>query len=574
MPSPTAHLGDWDVLLLLGVGFLGGLITAISPCIIPVLPVIAAGGSTGGGPWRPFAIVGGLVASFTVFTLAGGELLSLLHLPQDLLRWLGITMLFVLAAGLVWPGLGDLLERPFARLGARSSDGFAGGTANGALLGVSLGVVFVPCAGPVLATISAVAATHRVGLTAVLLTLAYALGAAVPLLALAIVARRTTTGFKALRSHLPLVRRIAGVVVGLTALVLALNLTTPLTAVPGYTSSLEDHLEQSSGAESQLRALQGEHAKNDATKQTAAAGALPELGTAPQFAGITRWLNTPGDRPVSLSGLRGKVVLVDFWTYSCINCQRELPHVEAWYAEYHRYGLDVVGVHTPEFPFEYVVSNVQSAVGRLGVKFPVAIDDGYKTWDAYSNEYWPAEYLIDQNGQVRHTAFGEGEYGTTENDIRLLLEAAGAHHLPPPTDVPNRTPNQELTTETYLGSTRFTGQRYLGSAVLESRASSYTLDPDLSSGEFSFGGTWTQNAWEITAGKSAKLDLDYMADDVYLVLGGTGTVSVSVNGVHTQTVHVSGVPDLYTLVSSASWHTGQLALTASPGVKAYDFTFG
>ena len=562
------------MLLLLGVGFLGGLITALSPCIIPVLPVIAAGGSTGGGPGRPFAIIGGMVASFTAFTLAGGELLSLLHLPQDLLRDLGIALLFVLAAGLMVPALGDLLERPFARLGAPTAGGFAGGTANGAVLGASLGLVFVPCAGPVLAAISAVAATHRVGLTAVLLTLAYALGAALPLLALAIVARRTTTGWKALRSRMPLVRRVAGVVLALTALLLAFDLTTPLTAVPGYASAIEDHIEQAPGVENQLRDLQGQHGRGFSSGQTAAAGALPDLGRAPAFTGITRWLNTPGDRPLTLSGLRGKVVLVDFWTYSCINCQRELPHVEAWYAKYHRYGLEVVGVHTPEFPFEHVVSNVQAAVGRLGVRFPVAIDDNYATWNAYANEYWPAEYLIDQNGEVRRTAFGEGGYPTTESDIRLLLEAGGARHLPPPTELADRTPTQELTTETYLGSTRFDGERYLGSAVLESRPASYRIAGGLPSGDFSFGGTWTQHAWEITAGRGAQIALSYMADDVYLVLGGTGAVSVSVNGVHTKTVQVSGVPDLYTLVSSASFHTGLLTLSVSPGVQAYDFTFG
>lgn len=558
------------MLLLLAVGFVGGLITALSPCIVPVLPVIAAGGSTGAGRWRPHAIVGGMVASFSLFTLVGGSLLSVVHLPQDFLRDLGIALLFALAAGLLVPALGTLLERPFARLGAKSTSG----SANGVVLGVSLGLVYVPCAGPVLAAISAVAATHRVGVTAALLTLSYALGTGVPLLALALVARRTTTGWKALRSRVPAVRVAAGAVLALVALALALNVTGPLTSVPGYASALEDHIEQAPGVEGQLRALQGEHGTDYAARQTLGAGALPDLGQAPEFAGITRWLNTPGGRPLALAGLRGKVVLVDFWTYSCINCERELPHVEAWYAEYHRYGFEVVGVHTPEFPFEHVVSNVQAAADRLGVRFPVAIDDDYKTWDAYGNEYWPAEYLIDQNGEVRHTAFGEGEYSTTESDIRLLLMAGGARTLPPPTDVPDRTPTRELTTETYLGYTRFDGDRYLGSPVLEGRSATYRLDNDLPSDDVSFGGTWTQNAWETTAGAGAELELAYMADDVYLVLGGQGTVSVSVDGVHARTVDVSGVPDLYTMVSSSSFHTGVLTLQLSPGLEAYDFTFG
>jgi cytochrome c biogenesis protein CcdA/thiol-disulfide isomerase/thioredoxin len=558
------------VLLLVVVGFLGGLITGISPCIIPVLPVIAAGGSVGGSRWRPVAIIGGLVASFSVFVLVGASLLSALGLPDDFLHDLAIAMLFVLAAGLVVPQIGALLERPFARVGGRP----ASGSANGFVLGLSLGLVFVPCAGPVLTTVDAAAGNHRVGFTVVLLTVAFALGVAVPLLALAYLSRRATATFGVLRAHMPVVRRVAGVVVALVAVAIICNVTTALRGIPGYSTTLQHRIDRAAGVTGQLHALKGEHGKDYAAAQTPAAGALPALGRAPTFAGITEWLNTPGGRPLTLSSLRGKVVLVDFWTYSCINCQRELPHVEAWYREYHRYGLEVVGVHTPEFPFEYVASNVEAAVGRLGVRFPVAVDDHYKTWDAYNNTYWPAEYLIDQNGEIRHTAFGEGQYATTEGDIRLLLEARGARSLPPPTEVPNRAPTRPVTTETYLGYVRFDGERYLGSPVLESRAATYHLASDLSTGEVSFGGTWTQEAWEITAGKGAQIELSYMADDVYLVLGGKGRVSVSVNGVHMKTVQVSGLPDLYTMVSSSTYHTGLLTLSASPGVKAYDFTFG
>ncbi|MGH9092201.1 MAG: cytochrome c biogenesis protein CcdA [Acidimicrobiales bacterium] len=558
------------MLVLLGVGFLGGLITGLSPCIVPVLPAVVAGGSSGASRRRPYAVIAGLVASFSLFTLVGGQLLRLLHLPQDVLRDLGIGLLLLLAVGLVVPRLGELLERPFARLGS-GRVAHAGG---GFVLGASLGLVFVPCAGPVLAAISAVAATDRVGVTAVLLTLAYALGAAVPLLVLAVVAQRATSGWGALRRRMPAVRRVAGVVLGLTAVVIALGLTTPLADVPGYTSSLEDHVEQSAGVSRQLAGLQGEHGQNVAAGQTPAAGALPALGQAPDFTGISRWLGTPGGRPLSIGGLRGKVVLVDFWTYSCINCQRELPHVEAWYREYHRYGFEVVGVHTPEFPFEHVVGNVAAAAHRLGVRFPVAVDNGYKTWDAYRNEYWPAEYLVDQDGEIRHTAFGEGGYATTEQDIRLLLMADGAHHLPPPTEVPNREPTQEVTTETYLGYARFDGERYIGSPVMPRRMAAYRLAASVPTDDLSLGGAWTQEPWELTAGHGAELALRYQASDVYLVLGGHGTAQVSVDGVHRATVDVAGVPDLYTLLASAMRTNGLLTVRLSPGVMAYDFTFG
>ena len=169
---------------------------------------------------------------------------------------------------------------------------------------------------------------------------------------------------------------------------------------------------------------------------------LPNLGRAPNFTGITAWFNTPGNKPLALSQLRGKVVLIDFWTYSCINCQRALPHVEGWYNDYKKDGLVVVGVSAPEFAFEHVVSNVESAAGSLGIDYPVAVDDNLATWDAYNNEYWPAEYLIDPTGIVRAYDFGEGGYSSMENNIRMLLAANGVTDLPSRTDVADTTPDQ------------------------------------------------------------------------------------------------------------------------------------
>ncbi|HMD46771.1 MAG TPA: cytochrome c biogenesis protein DipZ [Acidimicrobiales bacterium] len=563
------------MLTLLGVGFLGGLITGVSPCVLPVVPVIAAGGSAGAGRWRPYVIIAALVATFSLATLAGGALLSLLGLPQDLLRDLGIALLIVLGLGLVVPKLGELLERPFARLGR----GRPAVSSNAVVLGASLGLVFAPCAGPVLAAISVVASTRRVGFSAVLLTLAYAVGAALPLLGVALLARRAADRLGVVRNHAPAVRVVAGALLLATALAIAYGLTTPLqTSVPGYASALENRVEGSPAVTRQLQALTGEHANRfsraqQAARRQVAAGALPDLGPAPGFAGITTWLNT-GGRPLTLAGLRGKVVLVDFWTYSCINCLRSLPHVEAWYRTYHDQGLVVVGVHTPEFPFEHVVGNVTAAVHQLGVTYPVAVDDDYGTWNAYNNEYWPAEYLIDQDGHVRHTSFGEGDYGATERSIRTLLAAGGAMHLAPPTGVADRTPSASDigTPETYLGFERL--QNYDGTAMRIGLPGRYHFPPALPANEFSLSGGWTVKAWDAVAGGDARMELAYTARDVYLVLGGSGTVAVTVNGHPTTTVAVHGVPNLHTLVSGSAPQTGLLELSFSPGVQAYDFTFG
>jgi cytochrome c biogenesis protein CcdA/thiol-disulfide isomerase/thioredoxin len=557
------------VITLLFIGFLGGLITGVSPCIIPVLPIIAAGGSTSENRMRPYAIIGGLVASFSVFTLVGGSLLSFLHLPQDFLRNLGIAVLPLLALGLLVPKVGELLERPFARLGGKSQST----SGSGFVLGLSLGLVFVPCAGPVLAAITVVAATHRVGFSAVLLTAAYAIGAAVPMLAIALLTQRAATTWASFKSHIPVVRQIAGAVLALTALAIAFNLTRPLqTSVPGYTSALENHLEGSGSAKQQLQAITGEQANKFTRPTKSTTGSLPNLGQAPDFHGITQWLNTPGNRPLTLQALRGKVVLIDFWTYSCINCLRALPHVEAWYAKYKSKGLVVVGVHTPEFPFEYVVSNVRAASSQLDVMYPVAIDDKYGTWDAYNNQYWPAEYLIDQNGAVRHTNFGEGDYANTEADIRQLLATGGAH-LTSPTRVADKTPTEAISPETYLGYDRFNFATYSGTAIQNNKPTRYQMAAPLPTGYLTLGGTWNVGSQSATAGSGAGLELNFQARNVYLVLGGTGTVGVSVNGTFFKTVDVAGVPNLYTLESGAL-QSGNLQLTFSPGVQAFDFTFG
>ncbi len=604
---------------LVVVAFLGGLITGISPCIVPVIPVVVAGGSSATDRWRPYLIIAGLVVSFSLTVLFAQTVLSFLHLPLDFLFWLGIAMLGAISLGLLIPQLGELLERPFARLGSTRYATEGGGF----VLGLSLGPVFVPCAGPVLTAISVAAAHRHVGGSALLVTLFYAIGITLPLLVLAVVARRTASSWKALRSRLPKVRQVAGVVLGLATLAIAFNWLGALQRdVPGYTTALEDHIESTNSACTQLRQLSGEqqnqfaaaNARLEGKKATCsvtdagnsqsghlAAGRptttttttpsttksppqkptvfmasktnLPALGRAPNFTGITAWFNTPGNQPLSLSELKGKVVLVDFWTYSCINCQRALPHVEGWYNDYKKDGLVVVGVSSPEFSFEHVVSNVKSAATGLGIDYPVAVDDNLATWDAYNNEYWPAEYLIDPTGVVRAYDFGEGGYGAMESNIRMLLSANGVTDLPPRTDVPDKTPTSAaITPESYVGYDRLNNA--VGTSVAQDKSIVYHPPASIPSNSLAFGGTWAVHSEEATAGSNATLGLQFTADDVYLVMSGQGSVGVSYNGRHLTTLDVGGVPKLYTLFSGSSLQSGVLTLTVSPGVEAYDFTFG
>jgi len=609
------------VLLLYVIGFVAGMIAGISPCILPVLPVVLVAGATvpttsdptsdpdepprtpaarrpagtrGSGDglrvavrtsrsttlrsrapsrarsYRAYAVVAGLVLSFSIVTLVGSSLLSAIGLPQDFLRDAGLVVLGVVAAGLIVPPLGHLLERPFARVAQRQPKGDAGGF----VLGLGLGALFVPCAGPVLTAISVVSANHHVGLTSVVLTVDFALGAAVPLLVFALAGQRVAERVSAFRSHAALARRVGGMVLLAMTLLIAFNVTDGLQrVVPGYTTFLQRHVEGGSYAKKQLADITREKTGGQLGSCAPGLSTLEDCGAAPNFQGITAWLNTPGDRSLSLASLKGKVVLVDFWTYSCINCQRSLPHVEAWYARYHAAGLEIVGVHTPEFAFEHVVSNVSQATKQLGVQYPVAVDDAYKTWDAYQNESWPADYLVDATGQVRHAEFGEGDYGGTESLIRtLLVDADPTVKLPPRTDVPDKTPTVAQTPESYLGYHYGLPNLY-GSTITEDKPAVYQFPGSLPPDYLAFAGTWTVGAEKITSGPGARLELAFQANDVYLVLGGTGTVRATV-GPHTETLGVSGIPRLYALVSSPTFESETLVLSFSPGVEAYDFTFG
>jgi cytochrome c biogenesis protein CcdA/thiol-disulfide isomerase/thioredoxin len=521
------------VVVLLGIAFLAGLITAISPCVLPVLPVLLAGGASGR---RPYAIIAGLVGSFTVFTVAGASLLDALGLPDDFLRDLAIALLLVLAATLLFPRLAGLLERPFLFLTRRH----AGADSNGFVLGASLGLVFVPCAGPVLAAVTALSATGDIGLRTFAVTFAYALGAALPMLAIAIGSRRLTEGMGVLRRHAETTRRVAGAVIGVTALAIAFGADQRFTtAVP---------------ARSELRKLAG----GGESTQTQA--------LAPELQGIAEWINS---EPLTVRGLEGKVVLIDFWTYSCINCLRTLPHLKAWDQAYRDDGLTIIGVHSPEFAFERVPGNVRTAVRKLGIRYPVALDNDFATWRAYANEYWPAKYLIDRTGRVRYFHFGEGEYDRTEALIRRYL---GEEVTGDVAGIADRTPTTRTTPESYLGFARL--DRFAGGQIAAGVEAVYRFPSDLGADELAYSGRLRVEDERIVAGRGARLRLRFTARQINLVLGGRGAVEVFVDGRRHATVQVSGEPRLYTLVELPELSEGLLELRFSRGLAAYAFTFG
>ncbi|HEX7309450.1 cytochrome c biogenesis protein DipZ [Lentzea sp.] len=578
------------MLTLALIGLIGGLVTGISPCILPVLPVIFFSGGTqsvrttagtGGGVAvaatpasrsRPYLVIAGLVVSFSLVTLFGSLLLSVLNLPQDVLRYAGIVVLVLIGIGLIVPRFEQLLEKPFTWIPQRNPDASRGGFT----LGLALGAVYVPCAGPVLAAITVAGSTGRIGTETVVLTLTFAVGAAIPLLVFALAGRRVAERVQAFRKRQRGIRITAGVVMIALAFGLVFNLPQLLQrAIPDYTASLQDKVNNS---EQVKKALNLSNLVNDQNKDLGKCSdggtELESCGTAPDIAGIQQWLNTPGGQAVDLKSLRGKVVMLDFWAYSCINCQRSIPHVTAWDKAYRDAGLQVIGIHSPEYAFEKEPANVAAAAKNFGITYPVALDNTLDTWTNYRNRYWPAHYLIDAQGTVRHIKFGEGDYQVTEKLIRQLLTAADPNaKLPQATELADDTPViADITRETYLGSTKRVN--FAGTETYTSGERTFQFPENQGTDSFALSGAWTLGTQSITpTGDSGRVKLNYRAKEVRMVLSGKGTVTVQNNG-KTTTIEVDGTPNSYQLVATPTIQGGSLTTTVSAGVQAFSFTFG
>jgi cytochrome c biogenesis protein CcdA/thiol-disulfide isomerase/thioredoxin len=581
------------MVLLIAFALVAGAATAVSPCVLPVLPVVLSAGVTGGRR-RPLGVATGLAVSFTFATVALVYVIAALGLPDSLLRTLAIIVLIAFGLSLLVPRVADRLEayltRAAARVRVEPPPGAGDGFWSGAVVGAGLGFLYAPCAGPILAGVITVSAAQSFTAGRLAVAFAYGIGSAVVLYAIMLGGRRLSR---------PLARRsmrfqmAMGAVMVLIAFAMLGNYDTRFeTAIasdlPAFLVDPSERLETTHAASTELAALRGRKTTQQAGLREADAGLrLPVLGEAPEFKDTEQWFNTPGGGPLSLSGLRGHVVLVDFWTYTCINCIRTLPYLNAWYRKYHSKGFEIVGVHTPEFPFEHSASNVAAAIAQNGIRYPVAQDNEYGTWNAYGNQYWPAEYFIDAQGRIRVADFGEGDYGAKERAIRSLLVEAGASGLGGASRVHALQPSQtEITPESYLGVER--GERFTNGALAPGAHDFGALPaspPPLSF--LRYGGSWSIGPWAATAGSGARLQLHFRARRVYLVMGSPGqarTVSVLLDGrpvprslagsdVHEGTATV-GMDRLYRLVELPSVQEHTLTIEAAPGVSVYDFTFG
>jgi len=591
--------------LLILFGFVAGAATALSPCVLPVLPIALSAGATGGRR-RPLGIVAGLAVSFTFATVALVYVISALGLPDDLLRKLAIVVLLGFGVSLMVPPVAARLEAWLSRFagmagGPRSGggDGFWSGVA----VGGSLGFVYAPCAGPILAGVITVSASQSFDAGRLAVALSYGLGSAVVLYFLMLGGRRVIA---------PLARRGTGfqVAMGAVMVVVALAMlgnydirfqNAIAKDLPGFLVNPSKSLEDSSTARRALAGVRGGSGSElgEATAEAALTGSsasagggaakakssgLPVIGEAPEFTDTQQWFNTPGEAPLTLKSLRGRVVLVDFWTYSCINCLRTLPYLTAWDERYREDGLTIVGIHSPEFPFEKDAGNVADAIRRNGIEYPVAQDNDLANFTRYGTEYWPAEYFIDSRGRVRYVRFGEGEYGEKEKVIRELLAEAGRRVGAGGSGAQGIEASAGVTTpESYLGSLR--ADRFVNGPIAAG-AHDFGSPGAPPANQLAYSGRWKVGPESATA-EGGALELSFGARRVYLVLGSPGEsrrVRVLLDGkpipdrlagadVHGGVVTVSG-QRLYDLVDLPKVEDRTLRLVPERGVMGYAFTFG
>ena len=576
------------MLILILFAFIAGLVTILSPCIFPILPVILGSADPTAGKSKPLGIVAGFIGSFTFFTLFLATIIRATGLPADTLRFASVIIIAGFGITLLIPKFQSLLEVLFSRLSSfmprnnPQNPSFLGGS----LIGFSLGLIWTPCVGPILASVIALAVTGSVSSTALIITLSYSIGTAIPMFIIIYGGGQLLQKHPWLVQNTGNIQKAFGVLMIATAIAIFFNIdrkiqTAFLQTFPNYGTSLTQ-IEDNTAVQNQILKLKGSSTNQNTIGKPKDTSLNPDLMTAPEIIPGGSWINSD---PLTLKSLRGKVVLVDFWTYTCINCQRTLPFIKSWYDKYKDQGFVVIGVHTPEFAFEKDLGNVQQATRDFGLTYPIVQDNDYATWSAYNNHYWPAKYLIDKEGHIRHTHFGEGAYDDTEAMIQKLLKETGAT-----VGQTIDNPDYQLaaqTPETYLGYARL-GNLLSPENVVPGQAVDFTTPNDLPSNAFAFSGSWTLQPEFASPSAGSSLSFNFTAKDVYLVMRptgtGTGTVSVSLDGqpitADSKGRDVSGSQvtidkdRLYHLVHLAEAANHTLTLTFSPGnIEVFSFTF-
>ncbi len=500
------------MILLLIFAFLAGIITVLSPCILPILPIILSS-SVGGvetGKIRPIGVVIGFILSFTFFTLFLSTIVRLLGIPADTLRFMSVVIIAGFGVSLLVPQFQVFIEKIFSRLASHMPNNQGRkGLSGGLIIGFSVGLLWTPCVGPILASVISLAITGTVTLDAFLITLAYSVGTAIPMFLIMLGGQTALKRVPWLTKNLALIQKVFGVLMILTAMAIFFNFdrkfqTAVLQAFPKYGTGLTQ-LEDNDLIRTQL----------DKKSETEQEEPMPTSKgvKAPKIIAGGEWFNS---EPLSLAELKGKVVIIDFWTYSCINCQRTLPYLRDWYSKYKDKGLVIIGVHSPEFEFEKSEKNVAQAIEDFKLEYPIVQDNDFATWRSYRNRYWPAKYFIDKEGMIRSQHFGEGAYDESEKLIQELLKEAGASDVSsniynPTYQIYSRTP------ELYLGYVRID---HFGSpeSIKRNTTSKYSVPTQLDENELAYEGEWLVSEEFANPQAGSMLHLNFESKEVFLVM--------------------------------------------------------
>jgi cytochrome c biogenesis protein CcdA/thiol-disulfide isomerase/thioredoxin len=546
-------------LITIILGFIEGFALIISPCILPILPIILAGSLTGSKK-RPLGIITGFTLIFAFFAFFSRQLVQYSGIDLNLIRYIAYGILLLIGLVMLSTYLTDkfnLLTQRLANLGSISSGSkVEGGFLSGLFFGGLVAIIWTPCAGPILAAVLVQIAIQKTTTTSFFTLLAFALGAAVPMLIITLYGKKIVNTFNFFKTHAVLLRKILGVII---------------IASVGYMINLERGFTTSSVEK-----------QTGIRTSTALEKGLWQPYPAPAIAGISAWINSP---PLQLTELKGKVILIDFWTYSCINCIRTLPYLKDWYNKYHNKGLVIIGVHTPEFDFEKNLDNVQRAVKHEGILYPVALDNQFLTWRNFNNLYWPAHYLINKQGNVVYQHFGEGDYNVTENNIRFLL---GINELSRPTTLTKEPYSYTQTPETYLGYAR--ADPNFSPSLIQDQVAHYNFPSELPINAWGLQGAWQVRSDKIIAAEAnAALKIHFNARKVFIVMGNSNpkqpiSVKLLLNGEQLisgkgKDVHDSQIlvdkHSIYEVVQLRQFASGILQATMSePGVEVYTITFG
>lgn len=547
------------MLLLIIFSFLAGFVTILSPCILSIAPILFTAGSNGNHK-KPIGIVIGLIISFSFFTLTLSTIVQATGISPDIFRYIAISIIIFFGLTMVLPSFERAftsLTQQIARAGTfvqEHSIAMHEHFISGFVLGIALGLLWTPCAGPILATITTLAAAGHTTLSTVLITIAYTTGAAIPMLLFAFGGSKILNTVTKITPYSHVIRQLFGVITILSAIAIAFGADIVIQEkIAHWFPTIT--IEQNKLLDEELNMLRESEG-------------LSPMMSAPEIVGISAWLNS---EPLTLEQLKGKVVLLDFWTYSCINCVRTLPHVKQWYESYKDHDFTIIGIHTPEFAFEKSIKNVESAIKRFGITYPVALDNDYQTWRAYNNHYWPAHYLIDQSGTIVKTHFGEGNYVEMEDAIRALL------NMPPCKKAEEPPCKKPLTPETYLGFER--GDHYHPSLQLQKNIpATYQTMGTLGDNQVGLQGSWTiEPTFIISNSNTSTLELNFTAAHVYLVMQSDQPKEIIVHLDGTVmpdkiVVHDARMYEILDLKNDYERHI--LKLECPEGIKAYVFTFG